>query len=53
MIEKKATEVKCKTCEDSRQVQNTQRFVLIGGGIFFLFGIYGIVSFIKDLISLI
>ena len=29
MEEKKATEVKCKTCEESRQVQNTQKFVLI------------------------
>ena len=51
MEEQKATEVKCRSCEDSRQVQNTQRFVLIGGGIFFAFGIYGIISFIKDLIS--
>ena len=52
MEEKKATEVKCRTCEESKQVQNTQRFVLIGGGVFFFFGIYGIVSFIKDIISL-
>jgi hypothetical protein len=51
MKEQKATEVKCRSCEDSRQVQNTQRFVLIGGGIFFVFGIYGIISFIKGLIS--
>ena len=51
MEEQKATEVKCKVCEDSRQVKNTQRFVLIGGGIFFFFGLYGIVSFIKDIIS--
>ena len=51
MKEQKATEVKCSTCEESQQVQNTQRFVLIGGGIFFAFGIYGIISFIKDLIS--
>lgn len=52
MEEKKATEVKCKACEDSRQVKNTQRFVLFFGGIFFFFGVYGIVSFIKDIISL-
>lgn len=52
MEEQKATEVKCRTCEESQQVQNTQRFVLIGGGIFFVFGIYGIISFIKDIISL-
>ncbi len=36
MEEKKATEVKCRTCEDSKQVQNTQRFVLIGGDVMFL-----------------
>jgi hypothetical protein len=47
-----ATEVKCRTCEDSKQVQNTQRFVLIFGGIFTFFGLYGIVSFIKDMINL-
>ena len=52
MEEKKATEVTCPTCDESRQVRNTQRFVLIGGGIYFFFGIYGIVSFFKDIISL-
>jgi hypothetical protein len=52
MEEQKATEVKCRTCEESRQVKNTQKFVLIFGGIFFFFGVYGIVSFIKDVISL-
>jgi len=52
MEEQKATEVKCKACESSRQVKNTQTFVLLFGGIFFFFGIYGIVSFIKDIISL-
>ena len=49
MEEKKATEVKCATCDESRQVKNTQSFVLIFGGIFTFFGIYGIVSFIKDI----
>ena len=52
MEEQKATEVKCRSCEESKQVQNTQRFVLIFGGIFTFFGLYGIVSFIKDIISL-
>ena len=52
MEEQKATEVKCKACEDSRQIKNTQTLVLLFGGIFFFFGIYGIVSFIKDIISL-
>jgi hypothetical protein len=52
MEKKKATEVKCSTCDESRQVKNTQSFVLIFGGIFTFFGIYGIVSFIKDIISL-
>jgi hypothetical protein len=53
MEEQKATEVKCRTCEESKQVQNTQRFVLIGGGLFFFFGIYGIISAIRDLLLLI
>jgi hypothetical protein len=52
MEEKKATEVKCSTCDNSKQIKNTQQFVLIGGGIFFFFGLYGIISFIKDIISL-
>jgi hypothetical protein len=52
MEEKKATEVKCRTCEDSEQVKNTQRFVLIFGGVFFFLGIYGLVSLIKDVIEL-
>lgn len=52
MEKKEATEVKCSTCRDSKQVKNTQTFVLIFGGIFTLFGIYGIVSFIKDIINL-
>jgi hypothetical protein len=53
MKEQKATEVKCRTCEESKQVQNTQKFVLIGGGLFFFFGVYGIISAIRDLLSLI
>jgi len=49
---KKATEVKCKVCEESRQVKNTQKFVLIFGGIFTFFAIYGIVSAVSDFISI-
>lgn len=52
MEKEKATEVKCHTCDESKQVKNTQRFVLIFGSIFFFFGVYGIVSFIKDVINL-
>ena len=52
MENKKATEVKCRTCQDSKQVKDTQRFVLIFGGIFTFVGLYGIISFIKDVISL-
>ena len=40
MEEKKATEVKCPTCDESKQVKNTQRFVLLFGGVFFFFGVY-------------
>lgn len=52
MEKEKATEVKCQTCKKSKQVKNTQMFILLFGGIFFFFGLYGIVSFIKDIISL-
>ena len=52
MEDQKATEVKCRACSESKKVKNTQRFVLIGGGIFFFFGIYGMVSFIRDIISM-
>jgi hypothetical protein len=52
MEDKKATEVGCQSCKDSKQVKNTQRFVLIFGGIFFFFGVYGMISFFKDLVSL-
>jgi hypothetical protein len=52
MENQKATEVKCRSCDESKKVKNTQRVVLIGGGTFFFFGIYGIVSFIKDIINM-
>jgi len=52
MEDKKATEVKCHTCDKSKQVKNTQILVLVFGGIFFFFGVYGIVSFVHDIISL-
>ena len=52
MEKEKATEVRCKTCEESRQVKDTQKFVLIFGAIFTFFGLYGMVSFIKDMIAL-
>jgi hypothetical protein len=49
----KATQVTgCKSCFENKKVKNAQRFVLIGGGIFFFFGVYGIISCIKDIISL-
>lgn len=52
MEKEKTTEVKCHTCDESKQVKNTQRFVLIFGSIFTFFGIYGIISFVKDIISM-
>lgn len=42
----------CKTCTDNNQIKNTQRFVLIGGGIFFFLGIYGLISLIMDIMSI-
>jgi hypothetical protein len=52
MEEQKATEVKCKACESSRQIKNTQTFVLLFGGIFTFFAIYGLVSAIRDFINI-
>lgn len=52
MEEIKATEVKCQSCFDNKKVKNTQRFVLIFGAVFTFFAIYGIVSSIRDMISL-
>jgi hypothetical protein len=52
MEEKKATEVKCRTCEESKQVKDTQKFVLIFGAIFTFFGLYGMISFVRDIISM-
>jgi len=46
------TQVKCPTCRESKQVKNTQTFVLIFGAIFTFFAIYGFIVAIKDLISL-
>lgn len=52
MKEQKATEVKCQACNESKQVKNTQMFVLLFGGIFTFFALYGFVSAIKDLLSI-
>ena len=52
MEEKIATEVKCRTCEESKQVKDTQKFVLIFGAIFTFFGLYGMISFVRDIISM-
>jgi hypothetical protein len=42
----------CKSCTDNQQIKNTQRLVIIGGSIFFFFGLYGIISFIKHILSI-
>jgi hypothetical protein len=52
MEKEKATEVKCKTCEESRQVKTTERIVFIVGGLMFFLAIYGIVSLVNDIKSL-
>ena len=52
MENQEPTQVKCPTCRESKQVKNTQTFVLIFGGIFTFFAIYGFIVAIKDLISL-
>jgi hypothetical protein len=52
MENKKATEVKCPTCKESKQVKITQRLVFILGGIMTFLSIYGLISMIKDIKSL-
>jgi hypothetical protein len=52
MESQESTQVKCPTCRESKQVKNTQKFVLIFGAIFMFFAIYGFIVAIKDLISL-
>ena len=52
MENQESTQVKCPTCRDSKQIRNTQTFILIFGAIFMFFAIYGFVTVIKDLISL-
>lgn len=52
MEEKKATQVGCQSCKDSKKIQQTQRFVFIYGSIGLTLMVYGLVSMIKDIISL-
>jgi hypothetical protein len=52
MEEKKATEVKCATCKDSKQIKNTQTLVLTAGGIIFVLALYGLYSIFRDINSL-
>ena len=52
MEKEKGTEVKCPTCDESKQIKITQRIVFIAGGIMFFLAIYGFVSLINDIKSL-
>jgi hypothetical protein len=52
MEKKEATKVGCQSCKTNKGVIKVQRF-LYGFGIFmFVFSLYGIYSFVKDIISL-
>jgi hypothetical protein len=52
MEEKKATQVGCQSCKDSKKIQETQKFVFIYGAIGLFLMIYGVVNLIKDVLSL-
>lgn len=52
MEKEKATQVGCQSCKDSKKIQQTKRFVFIYGSIGLTLMIYGLVSMIKDIISL-
>lgn len=51
MEEKKATEVKCPTCNKNPKILIYEKGVFIFGGTIFILSIYGLVSLIRDLIS--
>jgi hypothetical protein len=51
MENKKATEVKCPTCNKNPKILIYEKGVFIFGGTIFILSIYGLVSLIRDLIS--
>jgi hypothetical protein len=52
MEQQKATQVGCQSCKDSKKIQDTQKFVLIYGGIALFLMVYGVIYLIRDIISL-
>jgi hypothetical protein len=52
MEQQKATQVGCQSCKDSKKIQDTQKFVLIYGGIGLFLMVYGVIYLIRDIISL-
>jgi hypothetical protein len=51
METKEATKVGCSACKTNKGVKQTQNFLFWFGGIMFAFAIYGIISFIYDIIN--
>ena len=52
MEEKKATQVGCQSCKDSKKIQQTQKFVFIYGSVGLALMVYGAIKLIQDIISL-
>jgi len=54
-MEKENTNKKegCKSCKTDKGVIRTQRFLIIFGGILFALAIYGLVSLINDIKSIV
>lgn len=50
MENKKATEVKCPTCNKNPKILIYEKGVFVVGGSIFILSIYGLVSLIRDLI---
>jgi len=52
MEKKEATKVGCQSCKTDRGVIKVQKFLYGLGIVIFVFSVYGIYSFVKDVISL-
>ena len=49
MEEKKATQVGCQSCKDSKKIQQTQKFVFIYGSVGLTLMVYGAIKLIQDI----
>jgi len=52
MEKKEATKVGCQSCKTDKDVIKTQRFLYGLGIVIFVFSVYGIYSFVRDISNL-